>query len=580
MAKKLALIPMKTRIAEIQGVYQRAAERIVDILSGPDPATFTSVEHGAALRRIQGIILTLDDQVRIWAPEAIRAAYEESAGVARTRLELIGAKQNRRYNPARHDKKIGALTKTVMTDYWKANRTIEKTAKKFLTLMDAAARGMKRIEAQAQEFDSATVRGFINRTVAASLGAKTKYNAGMAHLTSQSVAAKIRAKLLDQIGGGNFININGRNYNLRSYAELVARTRMRESQTEATKELARQYDNDLVIFSKHDSPCDECAQYEGQVFSLSGDSETYDKLPPEAEPPVHPNCLLPGTKTESPGGFVAGLRARYSGPAVEVIFAKGARVSVTVNHMFLTPRGFAPAHLLREGDDVFCCLSPIGSISIGPHNNEGPAAVEETFASLLKTSGMASGRVPAAAEYLHGDGGKVDGDIDVVGAYSFLRSAIEPSPSQGTKAMKLNGADTGTKALSGKGNLFSMFKRLALTADRIMGGFRSPSPFFLARSGGGDVVAFTDTAKGNPAYDKPTVDILISDFEALRQIAFEKPGLIQTTKVVNVRRFEFTGHVYDLQSPTSLYLGNGILSSNCEHNLNPTSENALAWGRA
>ncbi len=291
MPKKLALIPMKKRIAEIQSVYERTAEQIVALLSSLDPATYTTVESGKVLRAVKEIILLLDDQVRMWAPGAIRAAYKESADVARTRLEMIGAKRlpERKYNPMRHDKKIGQLTKTVMNDYFKANRTIEKMARKYLAVMDMAAAGVDKI-AQIQEFDPTEIKGFINRMVAASLKAKTKYNLGQAHLTSKDIAAKIQKKLLEKLGGKDFITINGRNYNVKDYAELVARTRMRESQTEAVKEMAKQFDNDLVVFSKHDNPCEECAQYEGQVFSLSGESDEYEKLPEEAEPPIHPNC--------------------------------------------------------------------------------------------------------------------------------------------------------------------------------------------------------------------------------------------------------------------------------------------------
>jgi hypothetical protein len=290
MPKKIALIPLKTRIAEIQGVYTSAADRIVALLSSLDPATYTAAESGRALAQIKDIVLQLDTAVQIWAPSAIRAAYEESAGVARTRLELVGAKRlpERRYNPARHDKKIAALARTVMTDYWKANRTIEKTARKYLSVVSQAAAGMRKIE-RVQMFDSATVKGFINRTVAASLKARTKYNVGMAHLTSKDVAAKIRAKLLDQIGGGNFITINGRDYNLRSYSELVARMRMRESQTEAVKESMKQYDEDLVEIPVHDNPCEICAPYQGQVYSVSGTSDKYPELP-DGGPPWHCNC--------------------------------------------------------------------------------------------------------------------------------------------------------------------------------------------------------------------------------------------------------------------------------------------------
>lgn len=288
---KLPLVPLKSQVDRIQSAYAGAAKRIVDILSALDPATFTSADHGATLRKVQEVIVILNDQVRSWAPEAIRAAYKESAGVAQTRLELIGAKKLpvNRYNPARHDRKIDALTRFVLRDFYKANLTMEKTAKKYLAVMLQAATNIKKV-GQIQEFSEEEVLGYIKRIVSGSLRARTKYNAGEAHLTVQDIAAKIRTKLTDVMKGGDFITINGRNYNIRSYAELVARTRMREAQTEATKELCKQFDNDLVVFSAHDSPCDECSRREGQVYSLSGDNPRYPTLAAEDEPPIHPNC--------------------------------------------------------------------------------------------------------------------------------------------------------------------------------------------------------------------------------------------------------------------------------------------------
>ena len=291
MPKTVGLVPMKAQIERIQSAYSGAAARVLDVLSGLDPATFTTVDHGQALRKVKEIVLTLNDQVRMWAPGAIKAAYDESAGIARTRLEIIGAEKLpvKRYNPNRHDRKIGMLVRTVQRDFFKANLTIEKTARKFLGVMDQAARGVAKVQAEFQAFDPETVAGFIKRTVAGSLKATTKYNAGTAHLTSKDIAAKIKAKLMSQVDGGNFILINGRNFDISSYAELVARTRMRESQTEAVKEMCAQFDNDLVIIPPHDNPCPECADYQGQVYSISGESEKYPELP-DGGPPWHPNC--------------------------------------------------------------------------------------------------------------------------------------------------------------------------------------------------------------------------------------------------------------------------------------------------
>jgi len=575
--KKLALIPMKKRIAEIQSVYASAAGRIIAILSSLDPANYTAAESGRALSQVKDIVHSLDTAVQTWAPSAIRAAYQESAGVARTRLELIGTKAlpASRYNPVRHDKKIAALTKTVMTDYWKANRTIEKTARKYLAVVGRAAAGVKK-SMQVQMFDVEDAQVWINRLLKRARPA----DVARATLSEGALSRQIRDYLLSKLKGESFITINGRNYNVKSYAELVARTRMREAQTEATKELCKEFDNDLVQFSKHDDPCEECAQYEGEIYSISGDNPDYQELTDEETPPIHPNCLLPGTKAESPGGFIAGLRAGYSGPAIELIFASGAQVSITPNHLFLTPYGFASAHLLRKGDNIFCCASPIGAVAVSPNDNRNPTSVYQIFNSLSMTNSMTTKTVPASSEYLHGDAGFVYGNIDIVGAYRFLRSTNKADPAKGAGASNLDGANVGMLGFSGESDLLAVFKRLAFAADGIMGGRRTPSPFFLTRSGGRDSMAVADAPQGDVPQNEIAMDILVSDFKSLCQVTLQEAGLIKLTHIIDIRRFDFAGHVYDLQSPSSLYVANGIMSSNCEHNLNPTSENALAWRNA
>lgn len=286
MPKKLALIPMKKRIAEIQSVYALAADRIVALLSSLDPAAYTTTESGQVMRKIREIILLLNDQIRMWAPAAIRAAYDESADVARTRLEMIGAKKlpERKYNPVRHEKKIDALTKTVMADYFKANRTIEKTARKYLAVMDMAAAGVAKI--QIQEFDIKDAWPWIK----ALLKKAVSVDWAEASLARNTVSKQIKDYLLSKLGGKDFITIRGRNYNVKDYAELVARTRMREASTEATIAQCKQYDNDLVEIPSHENPCELCDEYVGNIYSISGETEGYELLP-DGGPPWHPNCL-------------------------------------------------------------------------------------------------------------------------------------------------------------------------------------------------------------------------------------------------------------------------------------------------
>jgi len=283
---KIPLVPLKSQIDRLQSAYAGAARRIVDILSALDPQTFTSIDIGATMKVVRFILVTLNDQVRSWAPVAIREAYKESAGVAQTRLELIGAKMLpvNRYNPARHDRKIDALTKFVLRDLYKANLTMERTVRKYLGVMLHAA---KRIDkTRIQEFDYEEAMRWITRF----LKMVWPDDPDEASQARGSISRQIRDYLLSKLEGEDFIRINGRRYGVRDYAELVARMRMREAQTEAVKEMMRQFDNDLVEIPPHDSPCEEiCAPYQGQVYSISGTHPKYPLLP-DGGPPWHPNC--------------------------------------------------------------------------------------------------------------------------------------------------------------------------------------------------------------------------------------------------------------------------------------------------
>lgn len=295
---RLGLIPKEAMVKRIGSAYAGASRSIVAILRELDPNSYTESAGGHALARIRAIVEQLNMRAAEWARRSIKAAYLESRGIAETRLEAIGATRPRPKKGAkagspdkRHKKAIAKYARMTTRDYLKANRTILITAGRYLSTLAYARKKLDDYrEASIQAFTAEAVKSFIQKTVAGALVTKSKYNAGEASLTSKDIAGKIRSKLLDQIGGGDFIIVNGKNYNLKSYAELVARTRMRESQTDATIAMCEEFENDLVQFSKHDDPCEICAQYEGNVYSLSGKHPTYPKLPDEAYCPVHPRC--------------------------------------------------------------------------------------------------------------------------------------------------------------------------------------------------------------------------------------------------------------------------------------------------
>ncbi|GAG56952.1 unnamed protein product, partial [marine sediment metagenome] len=224
--------------------------------------------------RIDTLIKKLNRMSVRWVKESVPMAYRKSYVVAKTSLEILGAKKDVLFNPQKHRLSIEDYIERTMKDLVTANQSIKNNVNMYLYLARRASAGLMQI----QQFgidDEEVISSIITDTMAE--GRERAY-------ASKRIHEYLRLKLLD----GKFIDKAGRNYNLRSYSEMVARTRLRQAQTDAVLNLCEQYENDLVQWSKHANPCADCAQYEGKIYSLSGKHPEYPLLP--AKPPLHPRC--------------------------------------------------------------------------------------------------------------------------------------------------------------------------------------------------------------------------------------------------------------------------------------------------
>ncbi len=310
--------------------------------------------------------------------------------------------------------------------------------------------------------------------------------------------------------------------------------------------------------------CETCAELDGQFGDVDGFFPGgYD------HPPAHPNCLLGGQAVVSPGYFVAALFAWYDGLAVELCLADGRRLAVTANHLLPTRDGFAAAQSLRKGDYVLDGSGVQRIIAANPNDYQREAAIDDVIRARSKTRGMMACAVPAAAEYLHGDGGRVDGDIHVIRTDGLLRGTGESARLQECQQTKFASADADAPEFARQSVLDSVFRRVALASDRIMG-CRRESLAFARRGAGhsqkhGPRAVALDNAHLTQAVDNRAA----RSAEQLGKLLDGLTGLIRPLEVVKVNLFSFHGLVYDLQSTSSLYIANGILSSNCRCDVVP-----------
>jgi len=259
----------------LESIYGETARRLRESLLAVDPMTF----DGARAERIR---ITTRRQVALlnlatkrWADLEIPKAYRTGARRARVALEILGKKRKK---PDMEAPEL-RLKDRMLERTFAANNSIKETVDKFLGAAMLAARTVKGTQIQEQiSMDDA--REVFERW---GLEAVAKQQA------RGVLSKKIYEYLRTLIEESNFIEINGRYYQMRKYSKMVARTELREAQSEATKEVCRQFEHDLVEISEHGTECEICKPYEGEVYSLSGQHPDYPML--DEEPPFHPNCL-------------------------------------------------------------------------------------------------------------------------------------------------------------------------------------------------------------------------------------------------------------------------------------------------
>jgi len=105
---------------------------------------------------------------------------------------------------------------------------------------------------------------------------------------------KMSQELLDRFADENITGIryrDGRTMKLDSYSEMVARTQTGNAAREGSMRRQQEYGLDLVQISLHYPCSDLCIDYQGRVFSISGQSDEYPPLESAiAGGLYHPNC--------------------------------------------------------------------------------------------------------------------------------------------------------------------------------------------------------------------------------------------------------------------------------------------------
>ena len=268
---------------QLTRIYSAAGRELRSLLLELDIENLNEMKAMEIEKHAKRVTFGLNLAAHRWAGRYLPGAYRAGAARSRTALEILGRKPKPRF--ARPGSGPQAIVESATTYLIKANGSMGRIVERYLSVALLARKTYSETSGLIQEFSFNDAAWWLSRFATAAV--KAEQSRG-------DLKRRILNYLRGLISDDNFIEIKGKMWRAGKYAELVARTTLRDAQTKATKDLCAQYENDLIQWSDHATDCPICIEFEGKVYSLSGATPGYPIIP--EEPPAHPNCkhsLLP-----------------------------------------------------------------------------------------------------------------------------------------------------------------------------------------------------------------------------------------------------------------------------------------------
>jgi hypothetical protein len=272
--KEFALVPNRREIAVLARIYSEAAKQITTELLRIDFIDYHELIAIKTEDKVKVITNRLNRLAIKWANYTVPIAYKEGYTKSVSILNEIRAEKDPFYDKAKHRASVEDYADLTSRDLIKANMSIRQNVETYLTLARQAHSGIQQLQA----FD------LRDEEIIANLLDDAIREGQSRGKLNQLIRRHFNRQLYER----KFININGRNYDMIKYARMVARTRLRQLQSKAVENTCNQYENDLIEISDHGTETEICKEFEGNIYSISGNTPGYPAL--SEWPPFHPNC--------------------------------------------------------------------------------------------------------------------------------------------------------------------------------------------------------------------------------------------------------------------------------------------------
>jgi hypothetical protein len=304
-----ALINSRQTVDALVDMYERNLRQLVNELaagiSKPGAGRVASL-----IKRIDEILANIDPRksspVRTWlrrqAPRAYVLGDNEATGKIRNYIKNLSTEQRGAFGEVRDG--FTAINNTQMGSIVRAMQdTLSDVKSNMREMIGVTIRRTQLTLTESRKVMEQTsggiIRGATGKAVADDIASV---------LLTGKVKPEVRKRLgeigfrgemfnsFEKVARGEMITVGKKTMSVRAYADLVARTQMREMHKVATVTRAKQNDIDHVQVTNHPmKEPDECTPFAGKIYyvgPLSRDPLGFPRLDQilNGGPPFHPNC--------------------------------------------------------------------------------------------------------------------------------------------------------------------------------------------------------------------------------------------------------------------------------------------------
>lgn len=242
-------------VQKLIDIYKKAQEQLVKTITEKESKGTMTAYQKSLLNQVMGQLNKLDNEAKNWTDEAIPDSYNTGSDAVDSYLKNNGL------DAGFSQLNTGAIQALIDDCYSKLN--------------------------DANNFIGRRIKDAVRQAGTDAVAQKLAQGQTVNECKKNLVQA-----LIDE-GITCIKDKRGRNIDLSSYAEVVARSTTREATNTATLNQLQNYGYDLVKMSSHSPTCSICAIYQGRVYSISGKSSDYPPLDTAYSGDyanIHPNC--------------------------------------------------------------------------------------------------------------------------------------------------------------------------------------------------------------------------------------------------------------------------------------------------